>query len=149
MPDPTIRQKLITDAVFARLQTLSGVAVYRSEVPSSPPRAPDGDGRVGPYVVLWPFGGVPTREKDLGDQAVDIDYGMQLDCVAGFETDAEALFDRVHALVYRWAPTVAGLAFGAFRPPVGYQPGAVQKNEAVNPPRYWVPLQYRIVATAT
>ena len=145
MPDP-IRQKLITDQWYARLDTLTGVTVYRSEVPSSPPTITGSDGRVKPYVVLWPFGGVPAREQDLGDQSTDIDYGGQLDCVAGYIEDCEALIDRVHPLVYRWSPTIAGLSFGGFRPPVGFQPGAVQKNEAVNPPRYWVPLQYRLAA---
>ena len=145
MPDAPapIRQQLITDAVFTQLDTLTGVAVYRSEVPASPPLADGGGGRVGPYVVLWPFGGTPTRDQDLGDQTADVDYGMQVDCVAGFEADLEFLVDRVHALLYRWSPTIMGLAFGGLRPPVGYVPGAVQKNDAVNPPRFWLPLQFR------
>lgn len=150
MPDtlPAIRTQLITDEVYDRLDTLTDVTVYRSEMPTHPPAAVgDPEGRVSSYVVLYPFGPKPTSETDLADQTKDMDYSMQVTCVAGYSPDAEYLWDRVHALIYRWSPTVTGVAFGGFRPPTGYQPGPLRRNEVVKPPRFWVPLQYVLITT--
>lgn len=144
----SIRSKFLTDAVLARLTTLVGVTVYRSEVDTSPPVLPD-SGRVGPYVVVYPFPGKPGQYgQDLGNTGDDLEYTCQLTCAAGFATDCEALVDRVHHLMYVWAPTIAGIVLGTFVPPPGYDPGPVRADTTITPPRFSVPLQYRLTATA-
>jgi hypothetical protein len=147
-----IRRQLITDAVVARVAALgSWLTVYRAEI-----RNPDGsthlatlpnDDRVSSYVVAYPYAGSPTGERDLGDTLVDLDYGIQLTCVAGYAADCEYLVDQVHPQMYLWTPTVTGLVFGRFRPPPGFDPGPVRRDPDVTPPRFSVPLQYRIPVT--
>jgi hypothetical protein len=144
---PAIRGQKISDAVEARLNTLTGVTVYRSEVATTPPTVANSGGRVAPYVVLYPAATTPTDDLDLADTTSDCSYAMQLTCVAGYSPDCEYLVDRVQALIFRWAPTVAGVAFASFRPPVGYQSGPVRRDQDVSPPRFWVPLQFVIPAT--
>lgn len=149
MPNP-VRWKLITDAVIVRAQTLANVTVYRVEVNTEPPKIPnDPEGRVARYITIQPLLRGLGPNPDLGDTAVDLTYGFQATCVAGYAADCEYLVDQVDALLYRWIPAVAGLVFGAFRPPAGYQPGPVRQDNDVRPPRFWVPLQYQIVATAS
>jgi hypothetical protein len=146
---PEVDRRLITDAVFAQLETLTGVTAYRGEVPDHPPALTgDPDGRVAAYVVLYPFGGTPGPEVDLGDTAVDLVYTCQVTCAAGYPTDCEYLVDRVHPLLYRWAPAVAGLVCGPLRPPAGFDPGPVRRDDQPSPPRFYVPLQFRSLVTA-
>jgi hypothetical protein len=144
VPDP--RQKLITDAVVARANTLTNLVVFRGEVDRQLPTLTNSD-RVNRYAVIHPFGRTGGPDPNLGDATGDLTYGFQINCVAGFEADCEFLVDQVDALFNRWIPTVVGLVFGAFRPPPGYQPGAIRPNDNVKPPRFWLPLQYQIVAT--
>jgi hypothetical protein len=142
----SIRSQLITNAVETLLKTLIGVAYYRGEVPDQPPRLPDSD-RVGPYIVLYPFPGKPGPGGDLGGVSDDLDWTGQVTCAAGFETDCEHLVDRVHALLFRATPTVAGIVLGQLVPPPGYDPGPVRIDRTISPPRFSVPLQYRLTAT--
>lgn len=143
----TIRSQLITDQIYARLGNLTGVEVYRSEVDDQPPRLPNDD-RVGPYVVLYPFPGKQGPSGDLALASVDADYGCQVTCAAGYSADCENLVDRTHPLLYGWSPTIDGLAFGRLQPPPGYDPGPVRIDRTIAPPRFSVPLQYRLIATA-
>jgi hypothetical protein len=144
----SIRSQLITDVVFTRISTLApSVAVYRSEVVDNPPSLP-GDDRVGPYVVLYPFPGHPGPGGDLGGTADDLDYTCQVTCAAGYAPDCEHLVDRVHQLLYKWTPSVAGIVLGQLNPPPGYDPGPVRIDRTISPPRFSVPLQYRLTATA-
>jgi hypothetical protein len=136
-------QRLITTAILTRL---AGLTVYRGEVPDHPPILPDSD-RTAPYVVLYPFGPKDGPDGNLADTVADIDYTGQLTCVAGFVEDCEFLTSQVDALMNRWVPVVAGVVFGAFRPPPGFDPGPVQRDPDVRPPRFFVPLQYQTTAT--
>lgn len=142
----TIRSQLLTDAVLIRLRTLTNVAVYRSEVVDVPPLLPGSD-RVGPYIVLYPFPANPGPGGDLAGVSDDLDYTCQVTCAAGFSADCEYLVDRTHTLMYRWTPTVAGIVLGQFIPPPGYDPGPVRIDRTIAPPRFSVPLQYRLTAT--
>jgi hypothetical protein len=143
---PSIRSQLITDAVFARLKTVVGLNVYRSEVDDQPPQISSDDPRVAPYVVLYPFPGNPGG--DLADASVDLDYTCQVTCAAGYSADCEHLVDVVHPLLYTWTPAVAGVVLGYFKPPLGYDPGPVRIDRTIAPPRFSVPLQFRLIATA-
>jgi hypothetical protein len=147
--------KPITDLVFVRLITVTGVdSTFRTEVPDHPPVLLDVDGkptdRVAPYTVLYPF---PGKAGDPSQQPADwsladLDYGFQVTCAAGFSADAEYLTDQVRALYEGWTPSVDGVVCGQFRQPVGFDPGPVQRSGPnITPPRFWVPLQYRLTAT--
>ena len=143
-----VRRKLITDAVVARAGTLTNLQVFRGEVDKPLATLPNSD-RVGRYVVIYPLGGTEGPDPNLADAAGDLTYSFQATCGAGFATDAEFLFDQVYTLFNRWAPTVTGLVFGVFRPPPGYQAGAVRRVDQMLPPRFWLPIQFQIVATTT
>jgi hypothetical protein len=41
------------------------------------------------------------------------------------------------------------MVVGRFKPPVGYDPGPFRRDDAVNPSRFSLPLQYRTTATLT
>lgn len=146
---PAIRTQLITQALETRLKTLTSVAVYTAEIPDHPPAMVDDvEGRVGPYCVIWPHGPRGPHDLDLADQSPDVDYSVQIDCVAGYADDAQYLWDRVSALIFRWSPTIEGVSFGGFRPPLGAQTGPLRPVNVIKPPRFWVPLSYMISATA-
>lgn len=140
----------ITDLVWARAQALSGINWYRSEVPDHPPALPDSD-RVAAYAVLYPFPGKPgdPSQGDLAGAGRDIDWGGQITVAAGFSEDCEHAVDLVFGHFYHWAPVIDGVAVGWLTPPVGYDPGPVRIDRSVLPPRFSVPLQYRLTATAT
>lgn len=150
MPDVVddIQLRLITEQLLTRLRTLTAVEVYDAEVPAHPPAlAGDDEGRVGPYVVAYPSAGTPTSETDLADSSDDLVYTFQLTCAAGYRADCEYLIDRVRPLMRSWAPVLDGVNFGLVRPPVGYDPGPIRRDQDVTPPRFYVPLQYRTTAT--
>lgn len=159
MSAATIRRKVLADLAEAHLKTLTGVAVYRGEITAStdtvhhppvltaPGGAPDPSGRVAPYAVLYTGAGTRGLDHDVADAHDDLDWSFQVTCAAGYETDCGYLIDRVDGLFYRWAPTVPGLAFGRAKPPLGYDPGPIRRDETVTPVRFWVPLQYRLPAT--
>lgn len=145
MPSP--RQQLISDAVNDRLLTLApSIDVFRGELTTSPVIVPE-TGRVAPYLVHYPFGRADGPDPNVGDIVTDLTYTNQITCVAGFEADCEYVVDQVDGLMNRWTPTVTGLVFGRFRPPPGYDPGPVRRDDTVKPVRFWVPLQYRVTAT--
>jgi hypothetical protein len=139
---------MLTTVVDDRLKTLTGVTVYRGEVPDQPPKLEDGSGRVAPYVVHYPFPGKPGPGGDLAGESDDLEYTTQVSCAAGYVQDCEYLVDRVHQLMFRWTPSVAGVVLGQFVPPPGYDPGPVRVDRTISPPRSSLPLQYRLVATA-
>lgn len=142
------RQKLITDAVKARAQTLASCQVFVGEVDAPIATLANSD-RAGRYVVIYPFGATDGPDINLAEAGGDIGYGFQVNCAAGFPSDAEFLVDQVRGLFNRWTPTVSGMVVGMFRPPVGYQPGPLRINEAVQPARFWMPMQFVTVATIT
>jgi hypothetical protein len=143
-------QRPITDAVLARLVSVVGLVqgstLFDAEAPEPPPTAVD-TGRTVPYVIAYPFGGTPGPDPNVGDTITDLTYTIQLTCVAGFRADLEHLVFVVDGALNRWVPVVSGLTFGAFRPPPGYSPGPIQRDQSVLPPRFWLPLQYRTPAT--
>jgi hypothetical protein len=140
------RQQLITDALVAHLGNLTGISVFRGEVTVSPPVV-DETGRIAPYVVLYAFGKAAGPEVALDDDVLDLTYTCQITCAAAFEADCEYVVDQVDASMNRWTPTVSGVVFGRFRPPSGYTPPIVHRDDTVKPVRFTVPLQYRITAT--
>lgn len=151
----SIPRKKLGDLVIAHAETLTGVKVYRGQVDSALPiiqtnGANDPSGRVAPYLVFYLGAGAPSLEEDVADANVDLLWSFQVNCAAGFEQDCARLIDRVDALFYRWSPprgSIPGLVFGRMKPPPGYDPGPVRLNDAVNPPRFWLPRQYQLPVT--
>lgn len=154
MPDPVISRRQLTELTLARARALvPSATVYDAEVPDHPPLmqlatgASDPSGRVAPYVVVYPWAGRPTGEADLADCYVDLVYGIQLTCAAGFRADLDHLVDTIHGGFFRWAPVITGVHVGGFRPPEGFDPGPHRRDDTVSPPRFWTPLQYQLTAT--
>lgn len=155
MADPTISRRVITDQLVTRLRTLEPkVTVYRDRASERPPvladalGTPDSMGRIAPYVVVYPGAGSPEPgDADLGDGHVDLLYTCQLTLAAASGEDLDHLLDVVTPLVYRWHPTLTGVNTSGFRPPPGYDPGAHRRDDQVEPPRYWTPMQLQLVAT--
>ena len=153
---PRIRRVTTAQQIEARLRTLTEVTYFRGEVTGDLPLmetagAPDPSGRVAPYLIQFSGVGTPyvNGERDLADAHEDLTAVHQITCVAGFEDDCLQVADRVHHLMFRWSPTVPGLAFGRMTPPPGYDPGQPRRNDQLRgrPPRYSVPLQYRLDVT--
>ena len=126
----SVSRKALADATVARAQALGGLTVFKGEVVDPPliqtGGVPDPSGRIAPYVVLYFGAGSPD---------------------AGYEDDCLNAIDRVHAQFFRWAPTVAGLIVGRLRPPLGFDPGTVRRDDDVNPPRFYLPLLFTLTAT--
>lgn len=127
--------------------------VYFGEVPDRVPTlerngVKDPSGRVRSYAVVYPGAGTPDTDTDLGDSADDLDWGVQITVAAGFLDDVLDAADYVHARLHRWRPTgLTGAHTDGLTPPPGFDPGPVRRDRDVTPPRFWLPLQYRLTAT--
>lgn len=152
-----ISRKKLADLVEQRLTDgLAGRAtVYRGEVPDKPPviqtgGSDDPSGRVAPYVVLFTGAGNPIIEATLAGCGVEVDWSFQTNCVAGYDADCGRLIDRVHDLLFHWAPVLDGHAFGWIEPPPGFDPGPVRRQDFAGlPPRFFTPLQWRLPTTTS
>lgn len=165
---PKIRRKVLGDQLEARLLLLPGapvVTLYRGEVsaagrrppvagdPGQPPLLldalgnPDPSGRVAPYVVLFDGTGPTDLEPDLAGMNEDLRWTPQTTVVAGFSPDCAQLVDRVCAWIYRWSPSLPGVAAGRLETPPGYDAGPPRPDRQVSPPRFFVPLQWRLDLT--
>lgn len=154
---PGLDLRLLANATAVRLATVTNMAVYYGQVgrrvpgdtttPFDPPTKSDEDLRVKPYAVLFPGFAVPTDEVDLGDTTVDGTFPVQVTVAAGDVEDLMGAVSRVHQLLYRWAPTVAGHVCGPFRPPPGFRLDRHLVDDEVKPARLYVPLQYQSTAT--
>ena len=142
-----IDRKALSDAAWARLQTVPNATHYKGLAVNVPILADDD--HLAPYTVLYPGAGTPDLEDDLADTAEGLDWLIQITCVAGYIDDLMGLVSRVDAAFYRWTPVVDGLVCGVMRPPTGYDPGPAPLDRNVNPPRPFLPLQYRCTVTAT
>lgn len=151
---PTVSRLDLTDAVLARLSG-GWVKVYLSEVDDDGPPVlerngvQDPSGRVAAYAVLHPQAGTPNVEVDLADSSIDLDWGCQVSVSAGFTRDLLDAVDFVHDRLYRWRPAgLTGVHTDGLIPPPGFDPGNPRTSQpSVQPPRVWLPLQYRLTAT--
>lgn len=163
----TISRRLLGDALDARLKSQLGagpdgpaVLVFRGDLVTdeadqpqpiqsgTPTPAPDPSGRVGPYVVHYTGVGTPGPEVDLGEDGDDLIWSPLLHISAGYDADAAQTYDRTFAALYRWVPVVAGYGFGLMKPPPGYDPGPLRRQDTPGmPPRFWTPLQMQVQVT--
>jgi len=135
-----INPRLMADAVEARARTVANAHGYVLEA-GDVPRVEGGDGRVEPYWVLTVSPGAPTPEQDVAATVDDLDWLIQFTVAGGWAADVQDLAARLHASLYRWAPTVAGVVCGPLAPPPGYLP-LIQLDRQFTPHRPFVPLQY-------
>lgn len=153
---PILRRPLAL-AVATRLAGVTNATGYFGQVgpmnglpgvtgtPADPPPKSTDDARVKPYFVMFPGIGLPGDEPDLGDTLVDLDWSFGVTVAGGDIQDVLALVDRIDALLYRWAPTVAGFQCG----PLRYPPGRdvpLLLDQAFKPVRHYAPLQYQLTA---
>lgn len=149
MTTTTIDRAALTSEAMTQLHTVTNASVWLGEPNLPLPLVPGSDGRVKPYVILWPSPGTPADERDVADTAVDLDWTIQLTCAAGTLDDLQGLVSRVDAAFYRWQPVIDGLVCGPFKPPPGFDPGPARLDRDFTPHRPYVPLQYRTTVTAT
>lgn len=155
-----IRRKVLGDLIVTRLGLLDGVTVYRGEIPDvddagvpqplrlTTPDGPDPSGRVAPYILFSTGGGNPVIEPSVADCNTELLWSFQTTCVAAYDADAGHLADRVHSQLFRWSPTLLGHVFGAVKPPPGFDPGSVVKDEYPGePPRFYLPQLWRLPVT--
>lgn len=155
----SIRRLLLNQQVHTRLQALPGPGptpvIFAGEIPNPPPLLktaggdPDPSGRVAPYIVHFGGIGSPVVEPDVADSVDELDWPVQLLCVAAYLDDCLDLVDRVHSWLFRWEPVHAGVVLGRLSPPPGYEPGPPRRLDQVQPVRFEAPLQYRLTATAS
>jgi hypothetical protein len=131
--------------VDTRLRTLNGVSVYLGEVVGAVPLLTDGSGRVAPYLVQYPSPGMP-RPDHMAGMFFNLDWSTQITCVAGYLSDCIHLAGRVHKLLAGWPVALSAGNTGRLAPPTGFDPGPIRRDDDVNPPRFYVPLQYQLSA---
>lgn len=138
----------VTDRVTTAVRTLTDPPTegYLSK-PVDVPKLGDGVS-VQRYWVLHPFVGAPmAAEADIADVNVDRTWPFQITVAASFPRDVYALATRIDDALFRWIPEVDGLICGPCKPPEGYEPGNAREDSAMEPPRFWLPLQYRTSIT--
>lgn len=128
------------DAVWARLETVSGVNAYDGEVPARPPV--DSDSRVSSYAVLYYSPGRRYASALNGAQG-SVDGTFQVTCVGGDPTRALWCVDRVIESLTGTPVVVDGVA-RRIRVDEGSDPGTVRRDDNVAPPRHYVPLRFRL-----
>lgn len=130
---------------FGQIGALNGLPGATVSPPADPPPKGGPDKRVQPYFVLEPGAGTPRDELDLADTVVDLTIPFVVRAAAGDVEDLLALIDRIDALLYRWAPLVAGIRCGPLRPPPGAVPPLLV-DDSFKPARHYTPLAYQLTA---
>ncbi len=124
------------DAVQAALQD-AGLTVYVGGAPTSSGWTPPDK-----FAVLYPDPGMAVRAS-LADDRTDFDSTMQVTCVGSDVERALWVAARV-----RWALAAPLAVEGRNCWPAEDLGGPpVQRDDDVNPPVYFVPVQYRICST--
>lgn len=151
---PRIRRQVLGDYLEQHLQAMPGapaVAVFRGEVVDPPVKQTDGQddesGRVAPYVVLYDGGGSIGLEPDLAECGEDLRWTPSITIAAGFSGDCVDAIDRVCAWVYRWSPSIPGVAAGYLEPPDGFDPGSPRPDRTVSPVRFFVSTSWQLDLT--
>jgi hypothetical protein len=93
----------IADAVLALLKAVPSLNVFDAELPADPPLDPDG--RVHPYVVLFPGGGHAFGTRINKDLPTDMSWGCRVLFVGGDRTRALWALDKIRAALTGKRPT--------------------------------------------
>lgn len=126
--------------VLARLDVITGLAVYDSEVPETPEL--DADGRVTPYAVLYPTAGRHDR-SNLAATSNAVQWPFQVTVAGG---DAQRCLWAAAAVAGALIDVrldIAGWTCG----PITQDPGpGILRDDQPRPPRHYTPLQFRLTA---
>ena len=116
-------------------------------IPATPQPKSSTDLRVRPYFVLYPGALGDGPDADLAAFAVDGVLPFSVTAAGGDVDDVLALIDRVEAALYRWTPTVPGLAAGRVEHPLGYTGAGLLLDRDTSPHRPYAVLPYRLTVT--
>lgn len=150
----TVSRFTLGGLIEARLDGLTGISVYRGDVPNplpviTTPDGPDPSGRVAKYIVLHTGGGDPVIDRKLSDTGDELTWSFQTNVGAGYDADCADAADQVVDRLHLWQPVQAGYQFGLVRPPFGFDPGNIRPQQIPGmPPRFFLPLQWRLQAHA-
>lgn len=128
------------DVVWNRLRAIADIDAYDGEMPASLPT--EQDGRVRSYAVLYGSAGTLFATALTGDQLSLTGY-CQVTCVGGDHARTLECVDAVRAGLLG-SVTVDGKT-RVIRA-LEEDPGPVRTNEAVWPPRHYVPLEFQLFA---
>lgn len=153
---PVVSRALVSDAVAGRLLDVTGATGFYGQygrgldgrVGVDVPTKSATDLRVQPYFIFFPAPGAPGEQPNLCLSDPDLTWSCQVTAAAGDIADLNALIDRIDAALTGWAPVVAGHRCGSLRTPSGLDVGPARTDQAVTPPRLYVPLQYQSQITA-
>ena len=124
-------------AVLSRLRALASLTVYAGIVPASPPS--DREGRVLPYVVLWPSGGHrPAESRTLeSEHTSDLKWRAHVTVAAGTVDWATRAVDLVRA-------ALDGQVLAPFCSPLEEDGSLFQllEDRDVTPARVFLPMSF-------
>lgn len=124
--------------VWARLDGIGGINAYDGEVPTTPPKDPDG--RVHAYVVLW-MGAGAWRGTTLGDKPGQLCGTGQVTCVGGDVQRALWCVGKVR----EGLPGLVTIDGRQYRIRLRQDdPGPVRVDLDVTPNRFYLPLEFSI-----
>lgn len=126
-------------AILARLAEATFLSVYDAYVPDTPPR--DSDGVIHGYAVLY-VGAGPTPPVNLAHDHGDTDMPFQVTVAAGDAVRALRAVDKVLDLMLGWRPTIAGRTLAPVR--ADSDSGPLRRDDAITPPRFYLPLMFRV-----
>jgi hypothetical protein len=131
----------IHDVAWERLQLVHDINLYDGEPPAVPPY--DEDGRVAAYACLYSFPGALYGTALTGDQQTLLG-SFQITCVGGDFPRTLDCLDQVRSTV-PGAVTV-GNESRVIRLAEGQAAPVIRTDEAVWPPRHYVPLDFHLFA---
>jgi hypothetical protein len=133
-----------TAAVLTRLGEVSGLTVYDGEVPNTPPVSAE-DGRVRPYAVVYPGAGAPVRGS-LSGATSEVPWAFQVTAVGGDRSRCLWAVKKVDGVLLDVRLTVTDWSTSR----ITRDPGPdIRADNDVQPPRFYVPLLYRLTTAPT
>lgn len=135
----TVSARLLADEVWDLLRTVTNVNHFRGEVASAPPLDPDG--RVHAYDVFYPGAGWRASNR-LGAGLNRLEWTFQVTCVGGDDNRCLWCVDKVRAMLTGARIQLDGARPGRIRE-LGDR-GPVIRDDDVNPPRYFLPLDFGV-----
>jgi hypothetical protein len=96
----------VSDATYALLQGIADLGLYDGELPSDPPKDPDG--RVHPYAVFFGGGGRAFGDRLNRSTPTDVAWTCRILFVGGDTTRARWAVDRIRAALTGKRPTGDG-----------------------------------------
>jgi len=135
----------LTAAVEARLLAGNVTGSRLDVFVGEPEAAIDSDGLAHPYVAVYPSPGATDRAP-LASTSTGLLWSFQTTCAGGDVTRALRAVARTRAQLDGHRLVVAGLVVGVLHEREFFDPGALRPDRDVQPPRWWAPLQWDVLA---